>query len=262
MALEEILKKSKRMMVVPLLGLALIYAPMCSRSYDSNLKGKQALVSSLNSAKTVEEYSLDYKIGVYFLGIRIVSCDLDFNFKKIEENGLVKEVVNAYGKYSDSYYGHFSSVVSKNEDPFEKHSYLIRCDQNMFEEDVTFYKDKVRFVEEGLEKTVDNDGYVGLQSVIKPLLTDDLSSGQVFDSKSFFEGDFYKCRLVVGEKESIRIKDKHVNAYHVVFETGKEGSNMSKVADFWVAKDKPYNKIVKASFSPFLFTEIVMLYNP
>lgn len=258
MVLKELLKKSKNLVVVPLLGWALMCSPVYNKDYDINLDEEQASVSPIN---TVEECSLNYKVGVYILGIKLFSCNADFYLKKIEENGLVKEVMGAYGTYSDKYYGNFFTVFSKDEDPFEKHSYFISYNQTVFKDEVTFYRDKISFVENDLEKIVDNDGCVGLQSVIKPVLTEDLNQGQVFNPKTFVEGDFYECSLIVKERETIKIKEEYIDAYHVVLETGKNGLRKSKAADLWVVKNKPYNKIVKASFSPFMLTEIIVSSN-
>lgn len=255
MVLEEFLKKSKTWVIAPLLGLALVYYPVNNKSYNINTSEEQMSVSPI---KVVEEYSLNYDAGIYILGIRFFSCEVDFYSKKVEENGLVKEVMGAYGKYSDRYYGNFLCVVSKDEDPFERQSYLVNYDNKTFQNEAVFYKDKVKIVENGLERMVSNDGFVGLQSVIKPLLTEDLTTGQVFSSKTFLEGKCYDCNLVVEQEETIKIKGKRVKAYRVILNTkGEAGSGKDNAADLWVVEGKPYNKIVKFSFSPFILTEIV-----
>lgn len=253
MDLGELLKKSKKLAVVPLLGLALAYSPMDYKKCSTNLDEEQV---SISSVKIVEGYSLNYDVGVYFLGIKFFSCDADFYFKKFEENGLVEEVMGASGRYSDNYYGSLLTVVSKDKDYLEKHSYFIKYGQTVFKDEATFYKNKIVFVKDGLERIIANEDYVGLQSVIKPLLTEELSFGQTFNSKTFIEDDFYECKFVVEEKESVKVKGKYVDAYHVVLKTGKPGSKKKEVANLWVVEGKPHNKIVKISFNPFILTEV------
>ncbi len=254
MVLEELLKRSKKWAVVPLLGLALVYYPLYSKNSDVKLSEEQVLVSS---PTVIESYSFDYNMGVYVFGIKFFSYKAEFYYKKIEENGLVKEFMGAYGRYSKEYHGILLDVVSKDEDPFEKHSYLIRYNKEVFSNETVFYKDKVKVVENGLEKMIYEEGCVGLQSVIKPLFTEDLMPGKVFSSKTFVEDEFYECEFVVGQKETIKVRNKYMDAYHLVLKTGESGSKKKKVADVWVVEGESYNKVVKVSFIPFILTEVV-----
>lgn len=256
MTLDTLLKKSKSFIAVPVLSLVLTYSPLYSKNHDISPKIKDTSVIKTNTVNVIENYTINYDVGVYILGIKFFSADADFYYKKIEENGSIDEIMGADGRYSSKYYGSFLTVFSKNKDPFEKHSYFINYDQKVFKNEAVFYNDKIKIVKNGLEKIIDDDSCVGLQSVIKPVLTEGLFPGLTFRSKTFVEDDFYECKFIVEEKENIKVKDKYVDAYHVVLKTGSKKSRMSKAADLWVIESKPHNKIVKISFSPFILTEV------
>lgn len=262
MALDTLLRKSKSFIAVPLLGLALVSSPLYSKTADINCMRKGMAVSEVSNVKTLEDYTVDYDVGIYFLGIRLFSCDADFYFKTIEENGSVKEVMGAEGRYSEKHYGSLFTVTSKDTEPFERHSYTMNFTSEVFIEKADFYKDKIVFVKDGLENTIANDGCVGLQSMIKPLFTEDLYEGQVFNYKTFLEGKHYDCTFFVNQEEAIKVKGKRVKAHHVTLKAVGEDFYKERAADIWVVKGTPHNKLVKIVLTPFIFTEVRVVTEP
>lgn len=262
MTLDTLLRKSKKWVVAPLLGLALVSSPLYSKTADINCTRKSMAVSEVSNVKTLEDYTVDYDVGIYFLGIRLFSCDADFYFRTIEENGSVKEIMGANGKYSEKYYGSLFTVTSKDSEPFETHIYSMHYTKETFIDKADFYKDKIVFVKDGLENTISNDGCVGLQSMIKPLFTEDLQEGQVFHYKTFLEGKHYECTFLVSQEETIRIKGKSVKAHHVTLKAVGKDFYKERAADIWVVKGKPYNKLVKILLTPFLFTKAIIVSDP
>ncbi len=262
MALDTLLRKSKSFIAVPLLSLALASSPLYSKACNISSEINDAAIIKTDNSKTLEDYTVDYDVGVYIFGIKFFSADADFYYQKTEENGMVKEVIGVNGRYSRKYYVNTLTFFSKDAEPFERHSYSIRYDNETFVDETSFYKDKIVFVKDGLENVVANDGCVGLQSVIKPLLTEDLYEGQAVYSKTFLEGKCYNCEFIVKKKENVNIKGKDVVAYHVTLKATGIDFDKERAADLWIVKGTPHNKVVKVSLTPFIFTEVVAVTEP
>ena len=261
MTLDTLLRKSKSFIAVPLLSLALTSSPIQSKGCNISNINDKAIITTDNS-KTLEDYTIDYDVGVYIFGIKFFSADADFYYQKVEENGMVKDFIGIHGRYSKRYYVNALTFFSKDGEPFEKHSYSIRYDKETFIDETSFYKDKIVFVKDGLENVVANDGCIGLQSVIKPLLTEDLYEGQAVYSKTFLEGKRYNCEFIVKKKETINIKGEDVSAYHVTLKAVGEDFGKEREADLWIVKGTPHNKVVKVSLAPFIFVEVVAVSDP
>ncbi|MDP2908674.1 MAG: hypothetical protein Q8N77_02615 [Nanoarchaeota archaeon] len=241
MGLENFFRNGKKWVAVPLLGLALAASPVaCNNNEPRNRK-----VMLVNQTKVLEEHSWDYTMKVYFAGFRIGSCKLDFDFKKTEEAGIVKEIMSVSGRYSENYYGNISSEFSKGEDPFEKYTYFMFSDGEINQEKVLLYKDKVKISKDGLEKIVANEGYSDLQSVLKPLLTDDLELGRIYTSKVYFREKAYECKTVIDRTDDL---GDYSYAYHAQLEIKNINSGNIKDVEFWVVEGKPCNKIVRCIF--------------
>ncbi|MBM3200372.1 DUF3108 domain-containing protein [Candidatus Woesearchaeota archaeon] len=262
MALENLLRKTKNFAVAPLVGIALFSSPLCLKNNDPCVKKQNEIVNQVSSAKTLESYTVDYDLGIYFLGIKLFSSDANFYFKKTEENGLVKEIMGAEGKYSEKYHGFLYAVISKDAEPFETHSYTMNYTSEKFIDKADFYKDKIVFTKDGVEHTMPNDGRVGLQSMIKPLYTEDLYEGQVFNHKTFLEGKRYECTFYVHQEETIKVKGKKVRAHYVTLKAVGDDFYKDPSAEIWVVKGKPHNKLVKIVLTPFVFTKLMIVSNP
>jgi hypothetical protein len=262
MALDAILRKSKSFIAVPLLSLALTSSLLYSKDYNINSKIKDTAILTTDNSKTLEDYTIDYDVGVYLFGIKFFSADADFSYQKIEENGIVKEFMGINGRYSRKYYARALTFFSKDDGPFERQSYSIRYDKETYIDETSFYNDKIVFVKDGLEGVVANDGCIGLQSVLKPLLTEDLYEGQAVYSKTFLEGKRYNCEFIVKKKEDINIKGKDVSAYHVTLKAVGEDLGKEREADLWIVKGTLHNKIVKVSLAPFIFVGVVAVTEP
>lgn len=262
MGLDAILRKSKSLVVIPLLGLTLASYPLYAKNGYACLDKKEESVINVDPQKTLESYTVDYDMGIYFLGIKLFSADADFYYKKIEENGSVKEIMGVDGKHSDSYNGFLFTVTSKDSEPFETHSYSMNYTSEKFIDKAEFYKDKIVFTKDGLEHIIANDGRVGLQSMIKPLYTEDLREGQVFHYRTFLEGKYYDCTFFVNQEEKIKIKGKHVKAHYVTLKAVGDDFYKETAAEIWVVKGKPHNKLIKVVLTPFLFTKATIVSDP
>jgi len=262
MTLDTIFKKSKSMILVPLLGLALVSSPLCIKNSYACLDKKKTAVTEVNNQKTLESYTVDYDLGIYFLGIKLFSSDAAFYYKKVEENGYIKEIMGANGRHSDKYNGFLYTATSKDSEPFETHSYSMNYTSEKFIDKADFYNDKIVFTKDGLEHVISNDSRVGLQSMIKPLYTEDLHEGQVFHHKTFLEGKYYDCTFFVKQEEKIKIKGKRVRAHYITLKAVGDDFYKETAAEIWVVKGKPHNKLVKVVLTPFLFTKATIVSDP